>query len=245
MRPPGTATAWNHWRRISRRLANCQGSRSLSLSALLSRSAISGMVIRSWQVRPSTAICSVRTLAPPDGIITAMSQWSTPAAARRLTTHLEQALALAEEDDEIYSDSSLYRPSITAHDQNRHRESGGMGHLIDLVRDAYLEVAAIDRPRAEHLLRRWVLSREPLFTRLALHALTEDPKSDINLARALLLTRRPRGVWNWELQREVLRLLRKAGARLPRHLPSTFSSHGTSTETRNPSRPLTHAAILS
>ena len=138
--------------------------------------------------------------------------------AERLTTHLEQALALAEEDDEIYSDSSLYRPSIEAHDQNRHRERGGMGHLIDLVRDAYLEVAVIDRARAENLLRRWLLSREPLFTRLALHALTEDPKSDISLARTLLLSRRPRGVWNWELQREVLRLFRKAGARLPRDL---------------------------
>ena len=138
--------------------------------------------------------------------------------AERLTTHLEQALALAEEDDAIYSDSSLYRASIKAHDQNRHRETGGLGHLIDLVGDAYLEVAAIDRARAENLLRRWVLSRKPLFTRLALHALTEDPKSDINLARTLLLTRRPRGVWNWELQREVLRLFRKAGARLPRDL---------------------------
>ena len=112
--------------------------------------------------------------------------------AERLTTHLEQALALAEEDDAIYSDSSLYLASIKAHDQNRHRETGGLGHLIDLVRDAYLEVAAIDRARAENLLRRWVLSRKPLFTRLALHALTEDPKSDINLARTLLLTRRGR-----------------------------------------------------
>ena len=138
--------------------------------------------------------------------------------AERLTTHLEQALALAGEDDEIYSDSSLYRPSIKAHDQNRHRETGGMGHLIDLVRDAYLGVAAIDRPRAEYLLGRWVLSREPLFTRLALHALTEDPKSDINLARTLLINRRPRGVWNWELQREVLRFFRKAGSSLPRNL---------------------------
>lgn len=138
--------------------------------------------------------------------------------AERLTTHLEHALALAMEDDDIYSDSSLYRPSIKAHDQNRHHESGGMGHLIDMVRDAYLELAAIDRARAQNLLRRWVLSCQPLFTRLALHALTEDPKSDISLARTLLLARRPRGVWNWELQREVLRLFREAGARLPRHL---------------------------
>ena len=116
--------------------------------------------------------------------------------AERLTTHLEQALTLAEEDDEINSNASLYRSSIKTHDQNRHHETGGSSHLIDLVRDAYLEVAAIDRAREENLLRRWVLSREQLFAGLALHALTEDPKSDIRLVRTLLPARRPRGVWN-------------------------------------------------
>ena len=138
--------------------------------------------------------------------------------AERLTTHLEQALALAKEDDEIYSDSSLYRPSIAAHEQNRHRESGGMGHLIDLVRDAYLELAANSHPRGENLLRRWVQSGQPLFRRLALHALTEDPKSDIQVAKKLLVSGPRCGVWDWELQREVLRFLRLAGTRLPRAL---------------------------
>ena len=43
---------------------------------------------------------------------------SCPTAAA--TVYLEQALRLAEQDEEIYSDSSLYRPSIAEHDQNRH-----------------------------------------------------------------------------------------------------------------------------
>ena len=36
--------------------------------------------------------------------------------AETLTEHLELALGLAEEDEEVYSDSSLYRPSVAAHD---------------------------------------------------------------------------------------------------------------------------------
>ena len=36
------------------------------------------------------------------------------------TVYLKQALRRAEQDEEIYSDSSLYRPSIAEHDQNRH-----------------------------------------------------------------------------------------------------------------------------
>lgn len=138
--------------------------------------------------------------------------------AETLTGYLEQALALAEEDDEIGSNSSWYRPSIAEHVQNQHAREAALDPLIDLVRDSYSEVAAKSHARADNLLRRWILSGRPLFARLALHALTEDPKSDIGLARNLLVTGPRRGVWNWELQREVLRFFRRAGARLPRSL---------------------------
>ena len=138
--------------------------------------------------------------------------------AGTLTGYLEQALALAEEDDEIYSNSSWYRPSIAEHDQNRHALRTALDPLIDLVRDSYLVLAAKSPAHADNLLRRWVLWGLPLFARLALHALTEDPKSDIRLAKKLLVTAPRRGVWNWELQREVLRFFRLAGARLPRSL---------------------------
>ena len=44
--------------------------------------------------------------------------------AETLTGYLEQALALAQEDDEVDADSSLYRPSIAAHDRRQHHEHG-------------------------------------------------------------------------------------------------------------------------
>ena len=94
----------------------------------------------------------------------------------------------------------------------------GLGRLIDLVRDSYLELVGRDRARGENLVRRWVLSGRPLFRRLALHALTENTKSDIRLGKNLLVAGRRPGVWDWEFQREVLRFLRLAGSRVPRGL---------------------------
>ena len=136
--------------------------------------------------------------------------------AETLSSHLEQALTLSVEDDEVYEDSYLYRPSIAAHDQNR--EHDAWSHFIDLVRDSYFALAATDRARADNLLRRWVLSRRSLFKRLALHALTDHNRSDIRLARKLLVTGRKPGLWEFDLRREVLRFFRLAGSRLPRKL---------------------------
>ena len=136
--------------------------------------------------------------------------------AETLSGYLVQALALGEQDDGVYEESYLYRPSIAAHDQNQ--EHDNWTHLIDLVRDAHLALAAADRGRGDNLLYRWVLSKRTLFKRLALHALTENPKSDIQLARTLLLAGRRPGIWDVDLRREVLRFLRKAGRRLPRSL---------------------------
>ena len=116
----------------------------------------------------------------------------------------------------MYEDSYLYRPSIATHDQNQEHDT--WTHLIDLVRDSYLALASADRVRADNLLRRWVLSKRALFRRLALHALAENPKSDIQLARTLLVAGRAPGVWEFDLRREVLRIFRKAGRRLPRSL---------------------------
>ena len=132
----------------------------------------------------------------------------------RLSDYLEQALALGEASDEVYEDSYLYRPSIAEHDQNRDHDS--WTHLIDLTRDGYFALAAVDRKRADNLLNRWVLSGRSLFGRLALHALTENPKANISLARKLLVAGRKPGVWEFDLRREVLRFLRIAGQRIPR-----------------------------
>ena len=134
--------------------------------------------------------------------------------AETLTDYLVHALTLLADIGDSYSYSN--RPSIAAHDQNRHRAD--WTNLIDLVRDSYFALADSNRARARNLLDRWVLSRQPLFKRLALHALTDDLKSDIRLARKLLVTGRKPGLWEIELRREVLRFLRLAGLRLPRNL---------------------------
>ena len=136
--------------------------------------------------------------------------------AETLTGHLDLALSLGEQDDEVYQSSILFRPSIAAHGQNPDHEM--WTHLIDLVRDSYFAVARAERRRAENLLLRWAESRRPLFRRLALHALAENPKSDIRLARNLLVGGRKPGLWELEMHREVLRFFRLAGKRLPRSL---------------------------
>ena len=133
-----------------------------------------------------------------------------------LTEHLELALELAQDDDDTPPNSSWYRPSITAHDQNPNRDDWTL--LVDLARDGYFALAETDRASADILLRRWVSSSKPLFKRLAIHALAENARSDIHLARRPLVAGRKPGVWEVELRREVLRFFRLAGARLPRSL---------------------------
>ena len=136
--------------------------------------------------------------------------------AMTLTSYLETALTLLEDMNGRPQDSGRYRPSIASHKQNRHRAD--WTYIIDLVRDTYLVLFHKDRALAANLLERWVLSRQPLFKRLALHALTENINSDIRIARKLLITGRKPGLWEPELRREVLRFLRLAGQRLPRNL---------------------------
>ena len=143
-----------------------------------------------------------------------------PARARHafaLTAHLENAVSLTDLCDDA-APSYSQRPSIATHSQNPQYGHDGWSDLVDLVRDGYLALAVIDRAEADNLLRRWILSRYPLFRRLALHALAENPKSDIRLAKGLLLAGRKPGLWDLELNREVLRFLRLAGSRLRRDL---------------------------
>ena len=136
--------------------------------------------------------------------------------AETLTGYLEHALTLLADIGNTYS--GFYRPSIADHDQNLLYDDRNF--LIDLVRDSYFALVASrsGRARARNLLERWVLSKQPLFKRLALHTLTDDPKSDIHLARKLLVAGRKPGVWETELRRETLRFLRIAGSRLPRNM---------------------------
>ena len=135
--------------------------------------------------------------------------------AHRLTGYLEHALSLLE-DIGGASLSLGVRRSIAPHNQNSVCDE--WGYLVDLVRDSYFAIAASSRARARNLLDRWMLSNHPLFKRLALHALTDDPNSDIRRARRLLLAGSKPGLWNPEMRREVLRFLRLAGPRLTKKL---------------------------
>ena len=132
--------------------------------------------------------------------------------ADTLTSYLEHALSLLKEVDGV-SLSVGYRPSIADHDRNSGADD--WTHLVDLVRDSYVAVAEHDRDRARYLFRRWMRSPHPLFKRLALHILTDDPRCDIRLAKQLLLDGSPPGLWDLDMRREVLRFLRLAGRRLP------------------------------
>ena len=136
--------------------------------------------------------------------------------AMTLTGYLETALTLLEDMEGHPQDSGSYRPSIASHRQNLHRAD--WTYIIDLVRDSYPALFQRDRALAGNLLERWVLSKRPLLKRLALHALTENGKPDMGIARKLLITGRKPGLWEYELRREVLRFLRLAGMRLPRSL---------------------------
>ena len=132
--------------------------------------------------------------------------------ADTLTGYLEHALSLLKEVDGVTL-SLGYRPSIADHDRNSGADD--WTHLVDLVRDSYVAVAEHDRVRARYLLHKWMRSPHPLFKRLALHILTDDPRCDIRLAKQLLLDGSPSGLWDLEMRREVLRFLRLAGRRLP------------------------------
>ena len=151
--------------------------------------------------------------------------------ADTLTGYLEHALSLLKEVDGVTL-SLGYRPSIADHDRNSGADD--WTHLVDLVRDSYVAVAEHDRVRARYLLHKWMRSPHPLFKRLALHILTDDPRCDIRLSKQLLLDGSPSGLWDLEMRREVLRFLRLAGRRLPPtlHTAVVRAIHATS-ESKN------------
>jgi hypothetical protein len=133
--------------------------------------------------------------------------------AFKLTDHLHLAMELLAHDEDGIRRADFYRPAIEDHEQNRYRRDWTV--LIDWVRDSYFALAELHDGQAEHLLQRWLQLRKSLFNRLVLHALTEDEMADIAIARDILLSGEPLGLWDGELHHEVLVFLRKAGHRTP------------------------------
>ena len=140
--------------------------------------------------------------------------------AERLTSYLEDAIALLGDDDTVTTDEKgepkfYYRYWVAT---NSDPDFDKWTYLIDLVRDSYTALAKTDLGRAFVLLMRWAVSERWLFRRIALHAITEDQSADIRLAEQLLLGGPEPSIWRPELRNEVLRLLNKSGSRLPEDL---------------------------
>lgn len=103
--------------------------------------------------------------------------------------------------------------SIEDHSQNNQRLQA-WGGLVDLLRDAWLELADKDKHKACKAFERWIASKHSLFQRLALFA---AKRSDVVSPHAwcqCLLDNDGALLWKVHLQREVLRLLATTSAKL-------------------------------
>ncbi len=132
--------------------------------------------------------------------------------AEILTEYLETAHVLSEIAEIEVRHTYSFRKSIAEHEQDEF--SRKWKYLINLVRDSYLAINEKDKLRAENLLQRWINSPWQLFHRLALHAITTDPNSDIQIAMHIILGNNHQGLWDWNLRRELLRFLKLSGNRL-------------------------------
>ena len=133
--------------------------------------------------------------------------------AFKLTDHLHLATELLSLHEDGFHLPNSYRPAIEDHEQNGLVEDWTV--LIDWVRNSYFALAELNAGQEKILLNRWVDFCIGLFNRLVLHAITEDTAADVELARRILLSNEPPGLWDNELHHELLVFLRKAGHRIP------------------------------
>ena len=131
-----------------------------------------------------------------------------------LTTRLGEAMdwfgefGLASQDGDT---THIEYRSISPHDQNKNART--WTQLIALVREAHDALRSCgDKTGALRLERRWRSLAYPVFRRLALHAATEPPDSDVELGLEVLLEGGNPALWDLNSMRETLRFLRKRGA---------------------------------
>ncbi|MDE0040040.1 MAG: SIR2 family protein [Gammaproteobacteria bacterium] len=115
---------------------------------------------------------------------------------------LMRALGEADERDDP---SYYHQPSIEEHPQNQRFHRWTL--LIELARDAWINVAGSDPLRARLVAESWWLTPYPVFRRLALFAATQRTVISVGLAVEWLLEEG--GWWLWSVctHREVSRLL--------------------------------------
>lgn len=103
-------------------------------------------------------------------------------------------------------------PSITPHWQNRGFRD--WVNLIELLRDAWLAVRAIDSARATRIAQNWFELPYPTFKRLALFAASQDDCIPPDRWMNWLLADDAWWLWSTDTGREVLRLLVLQGRQL-------------------------------
>ena len=108
--------------------------------------------------------------------------------------------------------SYIPQPSISEHEQNR--KFWDWTALIDLTRDAWLEMAEQSLTQARLMAKSWSSTPYPLFRRLAFFAATQDDVIPPCRALNWLLADEHWWLWSSETQREVLRLLVSLAPRL-------------------------------
>ncbi|WP_025770677.1 SIR2 family protein [Thioalkalivibrio sp. HK1] len=142
-------------------------------------------------------------------------QWidRLPELLSDFTSLLQDTLDLMHElgvEDEQDEKSHIHQPSISKHSQNRKFHDWTV--LIDLARDAWVEVAEESCKRAIIEAELWWSMPYPLFRRLALFAAAQETKDNRpvipdRIALEWLLADSCRWLWSGIAKREVIRLL--------------------------------------
>ena len=136
------------------------------------------------------------------------------AIADDLTTRLREAMDWLREFGRATQHSDITYiayPSISEHGQSGHTST--WTQLIALTRDGYdALVSTGNNDAAARLARRWLSLPYPVFRRLALYAATRGyHANDVEFGLQILLDGSHRALWDFRVQCETLRFLRKRG----------------------------------
>ena len=104
-------------------------------------------------------------------------------------------------------------PSIEEHWQNGKRFHDWQ-LVVELLRDAWLELADVDKSKAHSAFRRWISSAHLIFRRLALFAAQRSDIVEPHEWFELLTSNSGRLLWGLAEQREVMRLIATTGEKL-------------------------------
>lgn len=117
--------------------------------------------------------------------------------------------------DAVYDKSHFHLPSISAHWQNRHHHSWTV--LIELLRDALLELAQQAPDKAQSIAVSWFEIPFLSFKRLALFAASQDGLVPSKTWLSWLIQNSQHCLWHVTMQREVCRLLATQARYLAKH----------------------------